>query len=69
MTKKEVMLINEIISNAIVSGGDKEEILKSMNKLLGRINLYVKKPYYIIKSIVIKGSNNELYSVYQFVRE
>ena len=74
MTKKEVMLINEIISNASITNttlfdNDNKEILKSMNKLLGRLNLYVKEPYYKIESIVVKDSNGQLHSVYQFVRE
>lgn len=80
MTKYEIQLINEVIANAVLHGGDKggsydsneEELLRVMNKLLGRINLSVKSPYYKIKFIYVspgRGPNNTSFKTYQFVRE
>ena len=76
MTKYEVQLINDVIIQAAKRGGDKyipwksdeENLLKSMNKLLGRMNLYVKKPYYKIKRVYVPISNKEVLPIYQFVR-
>ena len=76
MTKYEVQLINDVIIQAAKRGGDKyipwksdeENLLKSMNKLLGRMNLYVKKPYYKIKKVNSLPSGEEILPIYQFVR-
>ena len=76
MTKYEVQLINDLIVQAAKHGGDlggiyesnEEKLLESMNKLLGRMNLYVKKPYYKIKRVYVPISNKEVLPIYQFVR-
>lgn len=76
MTKYEVQLINDVIVQAAKRGGDlyipykadEENLLESMKKLLGRMNLYVKKPYYEIKKVNSLPSGEEILPIYQFVR-
>ena len=76
MTKYEVQLINDLIVQAAKHGGDlegiyesnEEKLLESMKKLLGRMNLSVKKPYYKIKKVNSLPSGEEILPIYQFVR-